>query len=70
MMACGLTSAILFAKAKEVDKEATKRPSQTDLSSGESTRELLTEGNFEPVPTITERTTELLTVEKHDGNSR
>ena len=70
MIACGLASVILFAKAGEVGKEATKRPSQTDLSSGESTKELLTEGHFEPVPTVTERTTELLTVEKRDSNSR
>jgi zinc-ribbon domain len=69
MMACGLTSAILFAKAKDVGKEATTRPSQPDLSSGESTKELLTEGHFEPIPTVTERTTELLTVEKRDSNS-
>ena len=66
MMVCGLASVILFAKAKEVGKEATKHPSQPDLSSGESTRELLTEGHFEPIPTVTERTTELLTVEKRD----
>jgi hypothetical protein len=67
MMACGLASVILFAKAKDVGKEATKR---SDLSSGESTRELLTEGHFEPIPTVTERTTELLTVEKRDSNGR
>lgn len=70
MIVCGLASVILFAKANEVGKEATKRPAQTDLSSGESTKELLTEGHFEPIPTVTERTTELLTVEKRDGNSR
>ena len=70
MIACGLASVILFAKAAEVGKGAIKRPSQTDLSSGESTKELLTEGHFEPVPTVTERTTELLTVEKRDSNSR
>ena len=70
MIACGLASVILFAKAGEVGKGATKRPSQTDLSSGESTKELLTEGHFEPIPTVTERTTELLTVEKRDSNNR
>lgn len=67
MMACGLASVVLFAKANEVAKEVTKRPSQPDLSSGESTKELLTEGHFEPVPAVTERTTELLTVEKRDS---
>lgn len=70
MIICGLASVILFAKANEVGKEATKRPSQQDLSSGESTKELLTEGHFEPVPTVTDRTTELLTVEKRDAKSR
>ncbi len=69
MMACGLVSVILFAKANELGKEATKREPQ-NLASGESTKELLTEGHFEPVPTVTDRTTELLTVEKRDAKSR
>lgn len=70
MAACGLASVILFAKAKEVGQEANKRKPQPDLASGESTKELLTEGHFEPVPTVTDRTTELLTVEKRDAKSR
>ena len=70
MMICGLASVVLFAKANEVGQEATKRKPQQDLSSAESTKELLTEGHFEPVPTITDRTTELLTVEKRDVKSR
>ena len=64
MIVCGLASAFLFARAKELGEEATKRqlpPSTTEKSS--STKELLTEGRFEPVPTVTERTTELLFVE-------
>ena len=71
MMICGLASVILFAKAKEVGEEATKRKPQ-DLPTGESTKELLTEGHFEPVPvpTVTEHTTELLTAEKRDAQSR
>ena len=69
MIACGLASVVLFAKAKEAGEEATKRKPQ-DLSSSESTKELLTEGHFEPVPSVTERTTELLTVEKRDGASQ
>jgi hypothetical protein len=69
MIACGLASVILFAKANEAGQEATKRKPQ-ELSPPESTKELLTEGHFEPVPSITDRTTELLTVEKHDANSR
>ena len=71
MTACGLASVILFAKAKEAGEKATKRPPQETLASeGESTKELLTEGHFEPVPTVTERTTELLVVEKRDSHSR
>lgn len=63
MVACGLTSVVLFAKAKEVGEGAAKRPAPT-LSTAESTKELLTEGHFEPVPSITDRTTDLLVVEK------
>ena len=70
MIACGLASVILFAKANEVGKEASKRPLPQELSSGESKKELLTEGHFEPVPTVTDRTTELLTVERGDVKSR
>lgn len=71
MVVCGLASVVLFAKAKEVEAEASKRKPQQELSTGSgSTKELLTEGHFEPVPTVTERTTELLTVEKRDRNSR
>jgi zinc-ribbon domain len=69
MIACGLASVVLFAKANEVGQDATKRKPQ-DLPSTESTKELLTEGHFEPVPTVTDRTTELLTVEKRDAQSR
>jgi len=63
MIACGLTSVILFARAKELG-EQTKRQPQA-LSNG-TTKELLPEGHFEPVPTVTERTTELLVVERRD----
>ena len=68
MIACGLASVFLFAKASEAGQEATKRKPQ-DLPA-ESTKELFTEGHFEPVPTVTDRTTELLTVEKRDVKSR
>jgi hypothetical protein len=69
MIACGLASVILFAKANEVGKEEAKRKPQ-DLPVAGSTKELLTEGHFEPVPTVTDRTTDLLPVEKHDAGSR
>lgn len=68
MALCGIASAILFAKANEVGDAATKRKPQQNLAAESgSTKELLTEGHFEPVPTVTERTTELLTIEKHEG---
>lgn len=71
MVVCGLASVVLFAKAKEAGEEASKRKPQQDLSTGSgSTKELLTEGHFEPVPTVTERTTELLKVEKRESNNR
>ena len=62
MVVCGLGSVVLFAKAKEVGEGAAKRPMH--LSGVESTKELLTEGHFEPVPSVTDRTTDLLVVEK------
>lgn len=64
MVACGIASVVLFAKANEVGQGKSKRPQNLE---GGSTKELLTEGHFEPVPTVTERTTELLTIEKHEG---
>ncbi len=71
MIVCGLGSAVLFAKAKEIGEEATKRPSQQTLSTeSESTKELLSEGHFEPIATVTDRTTELLEVKKRDTNRR
>lgn len=66
MLACGLVSVFLFAKAKDLGEKASQRqlPSATERPS--STKELLPEGHFEPVPTVTERTTELLFAEKRD----
>lgn len=67
MFGCGLLSAILFARAKELGEQASKRQLQpNETETGGSTRDLLPEGRFEPVPTVTERTTELLVAEKRD----
>lgn len=71
MVACGLGSVVLFAKAKEAGEAATKRkPQQIPATESGPTRELLTEGHFEPVPSVTDRTTELLFVEKGDRERR
>lgn len=65
MLGCGLLSVILFARAKELGEEANRRQLQPDTNANSSsTKELLPEGTFEPAPTITERTTDLLFVEK------
>jgi hypothetical protein len=68
MFACGLVSVFLFARAKELGEQAGQRqlPSGSSAITG-STRELLPEGRLEPVPTVTERTTELLFAEKRDN---
>jgi hypothetical protein len=66
MFACGLVSVFLFARAKELGDEATKRQLPTSIEQNSPTRELLAEGRMEPVPTVTERTTELLFAEKRD----
>ena len=68
MIVCGLGSVILFAKAKDLEEKSTKRPQQNLSSGNETTKELLSEGHFEPVPTVTERTTELLAVDKRNTN--
>lgn len=65
MFACGLVSVFLFARAKELGEQAGKRQLQPDAKSG-STRELLPEGRMEPVPSVTDRTTELLFAEKRE----
>ena len=67
ILGCGLLSVILFARAKELGEQASKRQLQpNETETGGSTRELLPEARFEPVPTITDRTTELLFAEKRD----
>ena len=63
MLGCGLLSVILFARAKELGEQASKRR-PNEIETPVSTKELLPEARFEPVPTVTDRTTELLFAEK------
>lgn len=69
MGACGLLSTVLFAKAKEAEEAAGKRRLEQKEAAvlATPTKELLGEGHLEPVPSVTDRTTELLYAEKKDA---
>jgi zinc-ribbon domain len=71
LISSGLVSVYLFAKANEVgQKNKTREISGSDEPLPSTrTAKLLREGYFEPVPTVTERTTDLLTVEKNNRRS-
>ncbi len=72
MMGCGILSVILFAKAKDVEEATGKRriPQKDPATITTPTRELLPEGHLEPVPSVTDRTTDLLYAEKKDAQRR
>ena len=57
---CGLLSVILFAKANELKEANSKVRKPDELGESLPTANLLNEGQLEPLPTVTERTTELL----------
>ena len=63
VVGCGLLSVILFAKANELKELPANLNEQKELSS-QKTGELRTEGNPQPVFSVTDRTTNLLPVEK------
>jgi hypothetical protein len=66
MIGCGLLSVYLFARAREVEQSKASRPilQPDEFNRNEITRELLPAGQFEHIPSVTERTTELLTAEE------
>jgi len=73
MAACGVLAAILFAKAQEAEEAGKRRLQTADVKPAvEATtpNELLAAGRFEPVPSVTDRTTELLYAEKKDAQGR
>ena len=69
LIACGLISVVLFAKANEVEEAAKKRRLQQPKGSarGEATTGLLAQAYPMPTPSVTERTTDLLLAEKKGG---
>ena len=69
LIGSGLLSVILFAKANEL-KEANARVRRPDeLGESAPTANLLNEAHIEPLPTVTERTTELLFTKRETRKS-
>lgn len=66
VLASGLVAVILFAKAKDVQAESTKRrlKARAEMPESPHTAKLLEESTFEPLPSVTERTTDLIYTEK------
>lgn len=66
LIACGLLSTVFFAKANEAAAAAAKRhvPQPGELSKAATTDKLLPEVHLESLPSVTERTTDLLLAER------
>ena len=69
MIASGLASVILFAKANEVKEVPPGRIDRAELSNERTTQELLSERRPVPSFSVTDRTTELLAIEKDKKTS-
>lgn len=70
ILGSGLLSVFLFAKAKDVQDASSKRRLQPpdEMPEAAATSKLLHESRLEEIPSVTERTTELLCTEKRsDG---
>jgi hypothetical protein len=61
--ACGVVAAILFAEAKEIPAKRLNASSPESVLN-ETAGNLLPEGLIQPLPSVTDRTTELLVAEK------
>jgi hypothetical protein len=73
LMSFGLIAVYLFAKANDVGKGHLPVENDDDVETiklAASTRELLPESRFEPIPSIVEETTELLKSERKPRTAR
>jgi len=70
LVACGFLSVLLFGKAEELKNAATRHrlPQPAELPEPATTAKLLSDKQLDPLPSVTERTTELLFVEKKDSS--
>ena len=59
-LGCGLLSVIHFARANELKEANSRLRGPDELGESSPTANLLNEAQVEPLPTVTERTTELL----------
>ena len=68
---CGLSAAFFFNYANSLKETAVKnrlQPPEEEMRESETPAKLLNDSYLEPIPSVTERTTELLYVEKKKDN--